>query len=68
MYIYNYVYNIIRICYLVAAGIFFNKSVYIVNETDSLVQPELVLTIPSSTDITIQVTVGKGLDDDNGGI
>ena len=35
--------------------IFFNQSIYHVNEDDELVQPVLVFTIPSSHDITLQL-------------
>ena len=45
---------------LVAVDIFFRELVYTVNETGGHVQPVLVLGNPSSTDITVQVTVDNG--------
>ena len=49
---------LIFIFYLLAIAIvlFFNETIYSVNETLRHVQPVLVLSNPSSTDITVQVT------------
>ena len=38
----------------------FNQSMYSVNEDAGSVQPVLVISNPSSTDITVQVTVTDG--------
>ena len=38
----------------------FNQSMYSVNEDAGLVQPVLVISNPSSTDITVQVTNTDG--------
>ena len=45
---------------LVAIDVFFSESIYTVNETGRHVQPVLVLSNPSSTDVTVEVTLGKG--------
>ena len=42
-----------------AIMLFFNKTRYSVNETRGYVQAVLVLSNPSSTDITVQVTDNK---------
>ena len=39
---------------------FFNQSIYSVNENDGQVQPVIVLSNPSSTDITVEVTDEQG--------
>ena len=41
---------------LVAIEVFFNESTYSVNENEGSVHPILVLSNPSSSDITVQVT------------
>ena len=38
----------------------FSQTTYIVNENDGPVQPRLVLSNPSSTDITVEVTSSGG--------
>ena len=38
----------------------FNQSIYSVNEDAALIQPVLVISNPSSTDITVQVTNTDG--------
>ena len=40
---------------IIAANISFNESTYSVNEDNGSIQPILVLSNPSSTDITVQV-------------
>ena len=42
------------------AAVSFNESVYSVNEYDGVVQPVLVLSSPSSSDVTIEVVVIGG--------
>ena len=49
-----------RIFNLVAIDIFFNESTYDVLESDQYIQLVLVLSNPSATDITIQVTDNNG--------
>ena len=44
---------------VIAIMLFFNETRYSVNETKEHVQPVLVLSNPSSTDITVQVTDNK---------
>ena len=46
--------------YLVVATISFNKSAYSVNENEGPVQLALVLSNPSSTDVTVQITDERG--------
>ena len=41
--------------YLLACTVMFSQSTYSVNEDDGPAQPVLVLSNPSSTDITVQV-------------
>ena len=43
------------IIYTVAINVTFDQSTYNINEDDGPVQPVLVLSNPSSTDITVQV-------------
>ena len=38
----------------------FNESAYTINENEGPVQPVIVLSNPSSTDVTVQVTDGGG--------
>ena len=45
---------------LLVATISFSQSMYSVNENEGPVQPVLVLSDPSSTDVTVQVTDGMG--------
>ena len=45
---------------LVVATISFNQSMYSVNENEGSIQPVLVLSNPSSTDVTVQVTDEEG--------
>ena len=42
---------------IIAATISLNQLTYVVNEDDGIIQPVLVLSNPSSTDITLQVIV-----------
>ena len=44
-----------------AITVMFSKTTYNVDEDDGPLQPGLVLSNPSSTDITVQVTSGGGL-------
>ena len=46
--------------YLTVATISFNQSAYSVNENEGPVQPVLVLSNPSSTDVTVRITDGEG--------
>ena len=46
--------------YHTAATVSFNQSMYTINENEGPVQPVLVLSNPSSTDVTVQVTDGRG--------
>ena len=46
--------------YLVVATISFSQSIYSVNENEGSVQPVIVLSNPSSTDVTVQVTDEEG--------
>ena len=46
--------------YHTAATVSFNQSMYIVIENEGPVQPVIVLSNPSSTDVTVQVTDGGG--------
>ena len=45
---------------IIALNIYFNQSTYIINEDDGPAQPVLVLSNPSSTDITVQVEATNG--------
>ena len=45
---------------LVVANISFGQPMYSVNENEGPIQPVLVLSNPSSTDITVQVTDEEG--------
>ena len=49
-------------CYFLplALTVTFNQTTYSVDEDDGPAQPELVLSNPSSTDITVQVTSSDG--------
>ena len=49
----------IYIINLTVATISFNQSAYSVNENEGPVQPVLVLSNPSSTDVTVQVKDGE---------
>ena len=42
-------------CLLTAATVSFNESSYVINEASGLVQPVLILSNPSSSDVVIQV-------------
>ena len=42
--------------YFLAIDVFFNESTYTIDENSTHVQPVLILSNPSSTDITVQVT------------
>ena len=44
------------IAYFVASTVHFEQSVYVVYENASVVQPVLILSNPSSSDITVKVT------------
>ena len=44
------------IIYLTVATVSFNESAYSVNENEGSVQPVVVLSNPSSTDVIVQVT------------
>ena len=46
--------------YHTAATVSFNQSMYTINESEGPVQPVLVLSNPSSTDVPVQVTDGRG--------
>ena len=46
--------------YHTATTVSFNQSMYTVIENEGQVQPVIVLSNPSSTDVTIQVTDGGG--------
>ena len=54
--------DVLNICssFLIAVVIMFSQSTYSVNEDDGPVQPVLVLSEPSSTDITVQVFNADG--------
>ena len=54
-YAHTYILNFVM-CNFVAIDISFRDSVYSLNETGGHVQPVLVLSNPSSTAITVQVT------------
>ena len=45
--------------YCVAIAIMFEKTTYSIDEDAGLVQPRLVLTNPSSTDISVQISVSS---------
>ena len=53
-------YKYINTFYLTVATISFNESAYTVNENEGQVQPVIVLSNPSSTDVTVRVTDGEG--------
>ena len=42
--------------YYVAANVSFTQSTYFVNETENFVQVEMVLSNPSSNNVTVQIT------------
>ena len=46
--------------YHTAATVSFSQSVYTINENEGPVEPVIVLSNPSSTDVTVQVTDGGG--------
>ena len=54
MYVYNYTYTFALICNP-GSVVSFSQSTYSVNENAELVQPALVLSNPSSSEITVQV-------------
>jgi len=54
---YGYI-DVEKLCdsfYYVAANVSFAQSTYFVNETDNFVQVEMVLSNPSSTNVTVQI-------------
>ena len=48
------------ILYITAVSVNFNQSIYIINETDRLLQPVLVLNNSVSKSVTVQVTSHDG--------
>ena len=54
--------DVLNICssFLIAFTIRFDQSTYSVNEDDGSAQPVLVLSKPSSTDVTVQVFNADG--------
>ena len=48
--------KLLYLLYCIVADISFNETAYSTTEDSGLVQPVLVLSIPSSFDITVQVT------------
>ena len=53
-------YKYINTFYLTVATISFNQSMYSVIENEGPVQLVLVLSNPSSTDVTVRITNGEG--------
>ena len=55
---YNYLLTFI--IFLLVISVSFNELMYSVNENSGTLQPMLILSQPSSTDITIQVITNEG--------
>ena len=51
---------IVIVLYLIAATVMFNQSTYNISENIGLAQPTLILSNPSSYDITVQVSSTDG--------
>jgi len=57
---YNNVHIEMLYFHLIVATVMFNQSIYSVNENEGLTQPTLVLSKPSTTVFTVQVTNTDG--------